>query len=938
MSNAVPPYDAGSPDLKPEQRARRRIDYMLEQSGWTVLSMDELNIHATQGVAVREFRTTTGPVDYGLYVEGKVIGTVEAKPEDSTLIGVEEQSSRYGYGVAEPIPAYGSPLPFAYESTGIETRFTNRLDPEPRSREVFTFHRPDELLRLALLGAEGQLRAKLRAMPPLNVGKLWPVQSETILNLERSLAADRPRSLIQMATGSGKTFTACSFAYRLIKFAGAKRILFLVDRNNLGKQALNEFQQYGSPYTPYTFTEEYAVQRLQRNAIDPASKVVITTIQRLYSILKGEEDFEEENEEESLFEAESPLAHEPLPVVYNPAVPIETFDVVVVDECHRSIYNIWRQVLEYFDASLIGLTATPSKQTIGFFNENLVQDYSHERAVADGVNVGYDVYRIETQVTKEGATLARQPGFFVPHRDRRTRSRRLAELESDHTYTAGQLDRDVVNPSQIRTVIRAFRDALPEIFPDRTEVPKTLVFAKTDLHAEDIVKTIREEFGRGNDFCQKITSKSTGKKPEDLLSDFRNSFNPRIAVTVDMIATGTDVKSLECLLFMRNISSASYFEQMKGRGVRVIGNADLQLVTPDADVKSRFVIVDAVGVCENDKTSSKPLDRKPSVPMKEVLALVAKGVVHADVVSTLAARLARLERRLTPDEEEEIAAKANGMRVSEMVTRLLESIDPDVNAARAAETLGLAPDAEPTEAQLDAIETESMAAALRPFHDPKLRELILTIQVSHEQIVDEVNRDALLSAGFDEAARERARSTLSDFRTFLEENRDEIEAIGILYRTPYRAGLRYRQVKDLAAAIARPPLSIPHPERNLWRLYEAVEPENVRGAGGGALVDLVAIVRHALYPDTPLVPLAATVAERYAAWLAEQEAVGAHFTPEQRRWLDAIRDHIAASLRIEKDDFGTAPFVQMGGLGKVFALFGERLEKMIEDLNERLAA
>ena len=452
--------------------------------------------------------------------------------------------------------------------------------------------------------------------------------------------------LIQMATGSGKTYTACSFCYRLIKYAHAKRVLFLVDRNNLGRQALNEFQQYRSPYTNYLFTEEFNVQRLTKNTVDPASKVCITTIQRLYSILKGEPEFEETNEESSLFESESPLIREPLPVVYNPSIPIETFDFIVIDECHRSIYNIWRQVLEYFDVFMIGLTATPTAQTAGFFRGNLVQDYSHEKAVADGVNVGYDVFRIETQISAGGATLKKEPGYFVPRRDRRTRKKRYEELDNDLTYTANQLDRDVVAESQLRLVIRTFRDRLfTDIFPGRTEVPKTLVFAKTDLHADDIVKVMREEFGKGNDFCQKITSKTTGRDPNELLSEFRNSYFPRIAVTVDMIATGTDVKPLECLLFMRNIRSASYFEQMKGRGCRVISSDDLQGVTPDARHKSRFVIVDAVGVCEQDKTASRPLDRKPSVPLEKLLQMVAQGIVHPDLTSALAARLARLAQQ-----------------------------------------------------------------------------------------------------------------------------------------------------------------------------------------------------------------------------------------------------------------------------------------------------
>jgi type I restriction enzyme R subunit len=720
--------------MTPEEKARQRIDQQLELCGWSVQNFRDMNISAAIGVAVREFPLRTGEADYMLYADAKAIGVIEAKPEGHTLTGVETQSEKYTVGLPPNLPHYHLPLPFAYESTGTETRFTNNLEPNARSREVFTFHRPEELIRLAKL--DEQPRTLIRQLPTLNTAGLWRVQIDAIQNLERSLAANRPRSLIQMATGSGKTFTAVNSYYRLIKFAKARRILFLVDRNNLGRQTLKEFQQFVSPYNAYKFTEEFTVQDLKRNAIDPAAKVCITTIQRLYSMLKGEADYLEENEESSLFEAESSLIKSPLPVVYNANIPIETFDFIVVDECYRSIYNVWRQVLEYFDAFIIGLTATPTKQTIGFFGGNLVQDYTHERAVADGVNVGYDVYRIETQITRDGATLVRQPGIFVPHRDRRTKGKKYKELDDDLTYTANQLDRDVVAENQIRLVVRTFRDRLfTDIFPGRTEVPKTLVFAKTDLHAEDIVRIIREEFGKGNDFCQKITSKTTGKKPEDLLADFRNAYNPRIAVTVDMIATGTDVKPLECLLFMRNIRSLSYFEQMKGRGCRVV----------DSEAATMF---------------------------------------------------------------------------------------------------SLPPDREPTEAQLDEVEQERMRVAPRPFHQPRLREAILAATLSLEQVIDEQSPDTLVRSGFDAVALEKAQSMLASFRQFLDDHKDEIEAIQVLYSRPYRAGLRFSQVKDLAAAIQRPPHRL-HPER-LWQAYEAVEPDKVKAHGGKALVDCIALVRHAL--------------------------------------------------------------------------------------------
>ena len=905
-----------------------------------------MDIHAGRGVVVREYplkwkegaEIKSGFADYLLYADGRAIGVIEAKPAGHTLEGVLIQSEKYTEGLDKWVPAWNRPLPFAYESTGEVTQFTNGLDPDPRSRETFTLHRPAELLRLQRLG-DAQLRARLRRMPDLPKGRLWDVQHEAIRNLEQSLAHGRPRALIQMATGSGKTFTAVTACHRLIKHAKAERILFLVDRNNLGKQTLNEFQQFRDPGSAYTFSEEFVVQRLRGNAIDAAAKVVITTIQRLYSMLKGDPEYDPANEDESLFESGGPLGGEPVPVEYTLGLPIEHFDFIVIDECHRSIYNVWRQVIEYFDAFLIGLTATPSPQTIGFFRNNVVQDYSHTKAVADGINVGYDIYRIRTKIAEEGGAVLSAVGKYVPRRDRRTRKTTHAELEADLTYTANQLDRDVVAPDQIRLVARTFRDHLfTKIFPGREEVPKTLVFAKNDSHADDIVKILKEEFGKGNEFCRKITSKTTGASPEDLLSSFRNSYNPRIAVTVDMIATGTDVKPLECLLFMRNVNSAGYFEQMKGRGVRVIDRDDLQSVTPDAKAKTHFVIVDAVGVCERDKTVSPPLERKPSVSMKKLLQMAAMGMAHVDLVSSLASRLARLGRRVDEAQAARIAKEADGASLAALTGALLTSIDPQGTHRAAVERYGLAEDEDPTPEQLDAVERERMSVALKPFTKPGLRRAIFEIAQSLYQIIDEGAIDVLLDFGHSEAAVESARAKLDDFQRFIEENRDEIEALRILYSRPYRAGLRYRHVKELRDALRSPPVGIHDPENGLWRLYEALEPDKVDGRGGNALVDLVAIVKHAIDPGGTLVPVAEHVDARYREWLSEKEHIGQTFTPAQRKWLDAIKDHIASSLRIEQDDFEDVPFNQWGGLGGVYRAFGEDLKPLLDELNERLAA
>ena len=490
----------------PEQRARREIDASLEAAGWLVQDLDELDLSAGRGIAACEFsmKPGFGSADYLLYLDVQAVGAIEAKAE-GTLTGVEAQTAKYAAGLPDDLPAPRRPLPFLFESNGAVTFYTNGLDPTPRSRQVFNFPRPETLA--AMLARSEQLRAKLKELPPLDESRLWSVQSRAILALERSFADARPRALIQMATGSGKTFTAVNVAYRLLKFGGAKRILFLVDRSNLGRQTEDEFANFTPPDDSRKFPTLYTVQRLSTNAINPAANVVITTIQRLYSMLKGDAEFDVGNEEDSTFDTARPWHGEPPEVAYSADLPPEFFDFLIVDECHRSIYDLWSQVLLYFDSFMVGLTATPAGRTIGFFNQNLVMQYGDDEAVADGVNVDFDVYRILTEITEKGATIeAGDTGVFVDRRNKLTRAERLKLLTEDLTYTANELDRDVVSESQIRTVLRQFRDkVLPEAFPGRKEVPKTLIFAKDDSHADDIVRIAREEFAEGNDFCTKIT-------------------------------------------------------------------------------------------------------------------------------------------------------------------------------------------------------------------------------------------------------------------------------------------------------------------------------------------------------------------------------------------------------------------------------------------------
>jgi type I restriction enzyme, R subunit len=917
--------------MKPEEKARQQIDRLLEAAGWTVQDYQELHLSASLGVAVREFPLSEGFADYLLFVGGNAVGVVEAKPTGTTLSGVAEQTTKYVTSVPANVPTVQLPLPFAYESTGVETFFRDLRDPEPCSRRIFAFHQPETLKEWLAQG--DSLRARLRQLPSLATQGLRECQIIAIRNLEHSLADARPRALVQMATGSGKTFMAVSLIYRLIKFANARRVLFLVDRNNLGRQTHTEFQQYLTPDDGRKFTELYNVQRLSSNTFDPVNRVCITTIQRLYSMLRGEPELDPELEEHSLFDL-PPLPEKPKEVAYNPQIPIETFDFIITDECHRSIYNLWRQVLEYFDAFIIGLTATPSLQTLGYFNQNLVMDYSHERAVADGVNVGYEVYRIRTDITERGSRV--ESGYYLDKRDKLTRKLRWEQLNDDLEYAAAQLDRDVVAKDQIRTVIRTFKEKLfTEIFPGRTEVPKTLIFAKDDSHAEDIVHLFREEFGKGNEFCKKITYKVTGEKTEDLISSFRNSYHPRIAVTVDMISTGTDIKPIECLLFMRDIKSPVYFEQMKGRGTRTISATDLKAVTPDGQHKTHFVIVDAVGVCESDKTDSRPLERKKSVPFDKLLISVALGNRDEDTLTTLAGRLARLEAEIDDQARREITAVAWGQTLPDMINRLLDAVDPDKQMARAREIFQTE---EPGVEQIQQATAALIKEACAPIEDPTVRNKIIEIKMRNEQTIDTVSRDQVIFAGYDAQARDKAQGVVASFKKFMDENKDELTALQIFYSRPYgQRHLTHAQIEELAGAIKKPPYSLT--QEHLWQAFERLEQARVRGAGTKRiLTDLISLVRFALGEADTLEPWLETIDRRFQSWLATQKLQGRDFTPEQLEWLRMIKEHVATSLGVEVEDFELAPFFEKGGPVKAMQLFGSDLPKVLTEVNEALAA
>lgn len=932
-----------APNKNPEQVARDIIDAHLEASGWFIQDKKGLNLNASIGVAIREYQTDTGPADYILFVDKKPVGVIEAKrPEEGQhLITHEDQTE--GYATAKLKYLNNEKLFFAYESTGTITRFTDYRDPKPRSREVFTFHRPETFQQW--IADVKSLRQRLLNIPALPIDGLRECQINAINNLEKSFKEFRPKALIQMATGSGKTYTAITAIYRLLKYAKAKRVLFLVDTKNLGEQAEQEFQAYLPNDDNRKFTELYGVTRLRSSFIPADNQVYISTIQRMYSILKGEEmdeSAETENPNEIRFESKAPM-----PVVYNEKVPIEFFDFIIIDECHRSIYNLWKQVLDYFDAFQVGLTATPDNRTFGYFNKNVVSDYGYEKAVIDGVLVSYDVFTINTRITKEGGKIP--VGEYVDRRERLTRKKFWEAVDEEVEYSGKQLDKDIVNLHTIRTIIQAIHDSLPAMFPDRVtrdehgnevafEVPKTLIFAKTDSHAEDIIDIVREEFAEENKFCKKITYRSE-EDPKSVLAQFRNDYYPRIAVTVDMIATGTDIRPLEVLVFMRDVKSRSYYEQMKGRGTRTCTLEELRLKgTPSAKMsKDHFVIIDAIGVESSQKTDSRPLEKKPGISLKDLLQNVAMGNTQEEILSSLANRLIRLDKQINERERMGFAEKTGGFMISHVVKNLLNAYDPDtlenverrVNSEKKNESPLIIEEVIKKEKQ------KLIDQAVEVFHNPELRDYIVDVRRKYDQIIDAVNTDEIIDIGWTRDKEAAARETIDNFRAWIEAHKDEIIALQIFYDQPYRRReLTFAMIRDLYDKIKMEAPMIA-PER-VWRAYEDLAQAN--GSAKNELIALVSLIRKICGIDQSLSAYDKTVDKNFQDWVFRKQAGTVKFTAEQMEWLRMIKDHIASSFHMDREDFELDPFNKVGGLGKMWLLFGNEAEKLIGELNEVLAA
>ena len=761
----------------------------------------------------------------------------------------------------------------------------------------------------------------MKQFPELDSNGFRDCQVNAIVNLEKSFSENKPRALIQMATGAGKTFTAITSVYRLLKYAKAKRILFLVDTKNLGEQAEEEFRKYRPNDDSRLFGELYNVKRLNSSYIPNDTHVCISTIQRMYSILRGFE-LDERDEESSLSE-KSFKNERPKEVSYNKKYPIDFFDVVIIDECHRSIYNVWQQVLDYFDAFLVGLTATPDQRTFAFFNENVVSEYSHEQAVLDDVNVGRQgTYLIETNITKHGACILKQ---VVETRERLSKEKRWSQLDEDVVYSASQLDNDIVNPSQIRNVIREFKSkVLTEMFPGRKEVPKTLVFAKTDSHANDIVDIIREEFGESNEFCKKITYGSD-EDPKSILSAFRNDYYPRIAVTVDMIATGTDVKPIECLIFMRDVRSKNYFEQMLGRATRTLDLDNLKKVSPSAtERKLGFIVVDAVGVTSSQKTTSRQLERKPSESLKNLLNSVAFGAKDEDTLTSIANRFINLDKVLKVEDKDEFKKLTDGVAIIDVAKNILNAFDDDYINSKV--------NSLDDTSKYESTKQEIIDMAIKPIYNPEVRKFILEARDKHYQIIDNENIDSIEFSGWDTNKEEKANEIIKTFAEFIEKNKDSIDALNIIYNQSYKnRPLTYKMVEELYEKMMSAPYFLSNTK--LWEAYSTIYGDKVSTRVEDKLADIISLIKFELKQTDELKSFNTTVNIKFKEWCFKQNEGYGEFSEEQMEWLRMIKDHIAISMNIKESDLELTPFNNKGGLAKFFQLFGAKFRELLAELN-----
>jgi type I restriction-modification system R subunit len=857
--------------MKPEEKARVIIDRMFEEAGWKVVDRDKYAPNMT-AVAIREgLMVGNREADYLLFLNGKAVGVLEAKRIETDINSdiVQEQARLYTRSCPKWCQAWfpNIPLPLAYVANSRDLMFYDTRKSDSEFEYCKKIHTPKEVKKL--LGLEDDYVG----LPTLSPKGLRACQYEAITQLEQSFRFGENRALMVLATGAGKTYTACLAAYRMLAFTPMKRILFLVDRNNLGKQAETEFGTFRLTENGDPFNTIFTVNRLKSSSVLTDSNVVISTIQRLFSLLKGDEITDNDEDDEEIEDKEIMLPE-------NPNLLSDFFDMIIIDECHRSIYGNWQKVLNYFSkAKLIGLTATPIPETKAFFNGNIIVNYTLEKSIVDGVNVDCRVYRIKTQATENGGAILE--GDKVKRETCYTGQVQTINNQETKNYTREELNRSIINPAQIKLILETYRDAVytelftdPQREPNMDYLPKTLIFALNENHATNIVQIAKEVFGHNdNCFVQKITY-SAGDSNE-LIRQFRNDKDFRIAVTCTLVATGTDIKPLEVVMFMRDVASEPLYIQMKGRGVRTIGDEQLRNVTPNAYSKDCFFLVDAVGVTEHEKSITSPSDSATTklISLKELLEKITHGNVSDDYLRLLASRLSRISHKCEEKDREKFISLAH-ISMMDIASNIFDALEQ-----------GSLPE------YVNVNESNTIRKALvhNIANEPDAREFLLILNAGFIETLMP-GEDMLISKGF---SQEEAQATTSAFEAYCEEHKDEIEALRIIYNNQGEP-LTYAILKDLENK-----LKFANSKFNtslLWNSYAIINPPMVKHSSTKeekeALTNIIQLVRYAFHQIGRLESLYPSANQRFNLWCGQNQRP---LTEEQIGVMQQVFSYIASN-------------------------------------------
>lgn len=642
---------------------KKRIDQQLKATGWLIVPYSEgMDLSGLTNHAIEELQTNNGPADYALVVNGKLLGVVEAKKLEVGAANVLEQAKRYSKGANKTIGEWNQyHVPFLYSSNGELIYYLDARDSKNLSRQIFGFHTPEAME--TLFNSNRETALQWLKDKPINNPWIRPYQKEAIQAFENNLEDGKRLMLLAMATGTGKTFTTVNLVYRMLASGYAKRILFLVDRKSLAAQAVTAFASFDTPRN-IKFKEEYELysQRFKKDdfdgeAYDPTvlpnsyltnpdgtkTFLYICTIQRMAINLYGKigafgDDEENEDDAETL------------------AIPSHAFDLIIADECHRGYTsketNVWRNVLNHFDAVKVGLTATPASHTVAYFNKPIF-NYPLQQAIDEGYLVDYDAVAINSEVLMNGAFL--KEGEQVGMIDTQTGREQIDQLEDEREFTSTEIEEKITAPDTNQKIIEELKKYADEFEKEIGRFPKTLIFASNDIpmisHADRLVSICKQVFNQGDDFVAKITGSPTVDRPLKKIKEFRNRPNPKIVVTVDMLSTGVDIPSLEYIVFLRPVKSRILWEQMLGRGTRKCDDIG----------KTHFVIFDCFNgtLIKYFKDASYNFKIDPpgtdTITIKELIEKIYNNEDRKANAKRLSKRLHRIEKDMSGNARDKFA-------------------------------------------------------------------------------------------------------------------------------------------------------------------------------------------------------------------------------------------------------------------------------------------